>query len=71
MILKVAKEELDLGKTLKCGQSFGWKRVERGGREKWKGVIGNHLFTLEMQPDGLKVTTTWCCFSSFILLISI
>jgi N-glycosylase/DNA lyase len=42
-IVNISKDELDLDKTLDCGQSFRWKKSHAG---YWYGIIDNELVTI-------------------------
>jgi N-glycosylase/DNA lyase len=57
-ILRIAPEELDLDHSLTPGQSFRWRRDDRG---RWAGVVGRRIIRLrreeedvicEVLPDG-------------------
>lgn len=42
-IINISKDELDLDKTLKCGQAFRWNKVDN---ITWCGVIGQNVVLL-------------------------
>lgn len=41
--IKINKDELNLNKTLDCGQAFRWKQLDSNW---WQGVIGNEIICL-------------------------
>ncbi|XP_068221734.1 N-glycosylase/DNA lyase-like isoform X3 [Palaemon carinicauda] len=49
-----SKKELRLDITLQCGQAFRWREAVPG---KWRGVIGNRVWTLSQDDTGILYQT--------------
>lgn len=50
----IDKSELDISKTLDCGQAFRWDKQLINGEEHWIGVVGKEIWILKQLEDKIE-----------------
>ena len=62
----VAKEELNIDKTLDCGQAFRWNKQKINGENHWIGVVDKEIWILKQSNDKIETNITEDKLTRFI-----